>query len=165
MLAFSMLSGPPTVRLLGNTPVMFSGSLRGLGYSDTTPCSSIPPGDPYRDPSNICQCPDGVNFVTFNDDGSMNTSACEGDTTIPSASSGGPSWWESALTAFTKGAAQGALAPKPGTYPTSPMPITQPWYTQWWGIGAIAVGVLGAGALLLGGPAKKSAPVSGHRRK
>ncbi len=43
--------------------------MMGLGaFDDTTQCSSIPPGDPYRKPGNYCATPDGGN-TTFNADG------------------------------------------------------------------------------------------------
>ncbi len=43
--------------------------MMGLGaFDDTTQCSSIPPGDPYRKPGNYCATPDGGN-TTFNSDG------------------------------------------------------------------------------------------------
>jgi len=46
---------------------------RGLlgmgGFSDSTQCSEIPSGDPYRKPGNYCATPDG-GLTTFNADGS-----------------------------------------------------------------------------------------------
>lgn len=44
--------------------------LLGMGdFSDTTQCSEIPLGDPYRKPGNYCATPDG-GTTTFNADGS-----------------------------------------------------------------------------------------------
>lgn len=46
------------------------GGLMGLGgFSDSTQCSEIPSGDPYRKPGNYCATPDG-GITTFNADGS-----------------------------------------------------------------------------------------------
>jgi len=45
------------------------GGLHGLGTDDSTQCSSIPIGDPYRKPGNYCATPDG-GATTFNADGS-----------------------------------------------------------------------------------------------
>jgi len=43
--------------------------MMGLGdFSDTTQCSEIPLGDPYRKPGNYCATPDG-GTTTFNSDG------------------------------------------------------------------------------------------------
>jgi hypothetical protein len=127
MLAFSLLSGPPTVHLLGNASVSF--------------------GAPTCDPN-----------TQYYDSQYTGTCRAFSDVGPPAGSGGGGDtghWYDSLVTAFTKGAAQGLL---PGqTAPTPPAyhpPITQPWYTQWWGIGIIAVGALGAGSLLLGGSKK-----------
>jgi len=38
------------------------------GFSDSTQCSEIPSGDPYRKPGNYCATPDG-GITTFNADG------------------------------------------------------------------------------------------------
>lgn len=55
----------PYIRNLGR-----HAGLSGLGaFSDETPCSSIPMGDPYRKPGNYCATPDG-GITTFNADGS-----------------------------------------------------------------------------------------------
>jgi hypothetical protein len=44
--------------------------LFGMGdFSDSTQCSEIPLGDPYRKPGNYCATPDG-GLTTFNADGS-----------------------------------------------------------------------------------------------
>jgi hypothetical protein len=164
MLAFSLLSGPLTVRLLGNASIGFRGVLGSLGADvdqnagDGSSCPTEEPvwSDFYG--SCVVACPAGQTY-----DNSGNCVGGGGGGAQPSQPSSGGSWWSQAITAFTKGAAQGALAPKTPT-PTYPKPIAvAPWYTQWWGIGAIAVGVLGAGALILS--PKKSTAVAGHRRR
>lgn len=53
-------------------------------YSDSSPCSSIPVGDPYRKPGNYCTQPSG-NVIEFNADGSVDPDP------FASGSSGGSS--------------------------------------------------------------------------
>jgi len=51
-------------------PAVRRRGLLGMGdFSDSTQCSEIPLGDPYRKPGNYCATPDG-GLTTFNADGS-----------------------------------------------------------------------------------------------
>jgi len=51
-------------------PAIRRRGLLGMGdFSDSTQCSEIPLGDPYRKPGNYCATPDG-GLTTFNADGS-----------------------------------------------------------------------------------------------
>jgi hypothetical protein len=164
MLAFSLLGGPPTTRLLGQTPVAFQSLLGGLGADvdqNSGDGSSCPTEEPVWNDfygSCVVACPAGQTYDS-------NGNCVGGSSSTPSngGGDGGGHWYDGFVTAFTKGVTQGALAPKPGA-PAYHPPVSPPWYTQWWGIGAIAVGVLGAGALLLG-PKKSTAGVSGYRRR
>lgn len=123
---------------------------RGLGYSDSDPCSSIPAGDPYRSPGNYCTQPSG-NVTEFNADGSVdpdpfaNSSAGSSGAQSPDSSgatpSGGQPWWSTALSAIVKGGAQG-LTQKP-VGPTMPVVPPTPWYKTPLGIGGIIFGGLG----------------------
>jgi hypothetical protein len=58
------------VRTPAPRPAIRRRGLLGMGdYSDSTQCSEIPLGDPYRKPGNYCATPDG-GMTTFNADGS-----------------------------------------------------------------------------------------------
>jgi hypothetical protein len=81
----------------------------GMGdYSDTTQCSEIPLGDPYRKPGNYCATPDG-GTTTFNADGTTYRApgyAVDPDPahplgTPPAASSAGGSFWDKLTSAVT----------------------------------------------------------------
>ena len=97
-------------------------ALRGFGdWSDSSACSDIPAGDPYRKPGNYCTQPSG-NVIEFNADGSI-----DADPFAPSGASsgtGGGSSIGAAINAIT-GAAGTGLAlltggPKPPTVVARP---------------------------------------------
>jgi len=64
--------------------------IMGLGdtYSDSTPCSMIPVGDPYRKPGNYCTQPSG-NVIEFNANGSVDADPFAPGASSSSSSSGG----------------------------------------------------------------------------
>lgn len=73
-------------RMPGRRPLM------GLGTDDSTQCSQIPMGDPYRKPGNYCATPDG-GITTFNADGTTYRApgyAVDPDPAHPVGASGGP---------------------------------------------------------------------------
>lgn len=92
-----------------------SRALLGLGgFSDSTQCSEIPLGDPYRKPGNYCATPDG-GITTFNADGSTYRApgyAVDPDPAHPVGSGGGSSSGGSILDSLTR-AITGALTPTP----------------------------------------------------
>ncbi len=160
MLAFSKLNGPPTVKLLGNTPIGFGYALGAegdcpSGTSYDVIADTCVASQPDQSAQDACNAGAGTAWNSM-------TNSCQVIATGQNVSSGGSSsgggFWSDLVTSFTKGAAQGLVTPKPGM----PMPIivTPPWYTQWWGMAAIGIGVLGAGSLLLGKP-KASSAVAG----
>ena len=91
--------------------------LHGLGTDDSTQCSQIPIGDPYRKPGNYCATPDG-GTTTFNADGSTYRApgAVDPDPAHPAGQSTG-----SVLDKITGGLAA-ILGQKP-PITTMPMPI------------------------------------------
>jgi hypothetical protein len=94
-------SGPSRTSIL--TLMGFGGD--GMGaYDDETPCTSIPPGDPYRKPGNYCATGDG-GYTTFNANGSTY------DGTVPK-----PSFWD------RLGAILSAANPTPTPIPGGIMP-------------------------------------------
>lgn len=122
----------------------------GLGdaYSADTTCSAIPAGDPYRTSGNYCTQPSG-NVMEFNADGSVDPDPYAGpDTTASQASSSSSqtAWWQSALTAITKGVTSSALPTPPAPKPVAP--AATPWYMTPVGILGIVIAI-GGGAYML----------------
>jgi hypothetical protein len=51
--------------------------LLGFGYTNNSPCTTIPAGDPYRVSGNSCTAPSGCQ-LDFNPDGSVGPDVCAG---------------------------------------------------------------------------------------
>ncbi len=108
-------------------------ALRGFGdFTDETPCSQVPAGDPYRKPGNYCATPDG-GYTTFNADGSTFMQPAD----AVAAGSGG-SILDKLGGALSAALGQKALA-TPGVRPMTPTG----------GMSTTTMIALGGGALLL----------------
>jgi len=94
--------------------------MMGMGdYSDSTQCSEIPSGDPYRRPGNYCATPDG-GITTFNADGSTYRApgyTVDPDPAHPAGSSGGGSSSDGVLSSILR-----MFAPPPPTPVVGPGP-------------------------------------------
>lgn len=133
-------------------------NLAGLGsYDLLTPCGSIPCGDAYRKPGNYCQGdPDAQGYtatIGFTATGALDSANKSGMCAAGSSSPGSAaqSWWQTALLDVAGAIKPGiqAVSSSGGSAPaTTTAPAATPWYKTPFGIGAIALGVLGGAYLI-----------------